>query len=251
MLKLVFDSNSTTCQSRRANGFLMLLLLVGISGCGSSVVVPRTTSGRWLFRSVELTIVCGLDRSGTRPRMAQDGEEVMIGIINEIERGPDPFPCIRMKQWRYVNGIRWDVNHPVVQAYLDRGMTLDRAELEIRYVSLTDVWSDYWENPAVEVRLATLPWGGTVMRRNDRDPGMLTGLGVLPDGRWTVSRSELARSETDTRDVTMLVRGWMSGSIANHGIVFDSSEFGLGDEHVERHVTAAAHVRLVLHFNEP
>ncbi len=87
--------------------------------------------------------------------------------------------------------------------------------------------------------------------RHDRDPGVLTALAPLPDVPWSIRHSPGGVQWTETYDATNLVRRWMAESIANHGIVFNSSEFGLGDEVVERDVVYGAHVRLVLYFNEP
>lgn len=231
---------------------LFILILLLLSGCSSSIVVPRDTSGRWLYDQID-SGPCMIDRSGTRPRMAEPPSDLMIGMMNKIEHGPDPFPCNRIRQWRYVNGITWNLTHAVVRAYTSAGRTLQRAEIEVTYHPISNDWGDYWEgsNLAV-VRLATAPGGGTVTFRSDHDPGILTGLAPLPGGPWGMERNlAAARGGTETRDVTPLVRAWMAGTITNFGLVLDSTEFGLGDESVERDVVAGVSMRLVLYFDGP
>lgn len=225
--------------------FIILVTLL-LSGCSTSLVVPREVSGRQLYEQFELSGPCGLDRSGTR-YMPEGEYDVIIGNINEIQRGPDPIPCVRVKQWRFVNGIRWDLAHPVVQARLDRGETINRAELETRYLLIENEYV-HWEGSLGVIRLATAPSGGDVRQRHDRDPGVLTDLDSFPGAPWVIQL--LIPPSIQRRDVTDLVRGWMDGSISNYGIIFDSSEFGLGGS-VERRVVRGVQMRLVLYFDPP
>jgi len=235
---------------RRERSLAIVVLALGsFAGCaGRGVVMPRTTAMYQQARSVDAGAACfgQLDRTPLPSFPTDGGQDISVGIINWHFPGADPAPCWRRHENRAIGLVKWDFR--IAGNLIKEGRRLERAELVQRWENQSRSYGDYWEGGLLaDVKIASAAWEARHKRADPADPSVNVSSTPTPIIA-TVPFNPSPR--TRTVDVTGLVRSWLDGTVANHGLVWDSVSFGIGDT-VTRTVVERVHVQLRLYFSEP
>jgi hypothetical protein len=233
--------------TRYRSCLLGVLLAMLLAGCERPVVMPKTSALWEQHRTVDAGFpACyELDRTPLPSFRRRDGDTFSVGIYNWYFPGAEPVPCWRRHETRAIGLVRWDLR--VAQSLLTSGYRLERAELVERFEYVVRRWGDYWEGTDLAVaRVAAARWSAVDRRGDPSDPTMSVATVGEPVSNAPFS---LPFSER-TRDVTALVNRWLSGELPNHGLVYESVRFGIG-ENVTRSVEQSVRVDLQLYFSRP
>jgi hypothetical protein len=222
-----------------------------VTGCGGRAVVMPQSNALWTQgRTVDAGFVCTqfLDRTPLPSFDREPRESFVVGMSNWHFPGAEPVPCWRRHEYRAIGLVRWDLR--IAQGLLDQGYTLDRAELVQRLDPRVTEWGGGWAgSDLAEVRVAAAGWEA-IDRVGDPDDPSMTVAAVGGDPLTSVPfRTNPGELETSD-DVTDLVRRWLRGDLPNHGLIFDSVTFGLGEE-VSRTMETGVRAELRLFFREP
>lgn len=233
----------------KCSAWLVLTTML-LSGCGRPFVVPKRSAMWTQGRTVDAGFACefSVDTTLLPSFNPPSGFDFSVGVINWFIPGADPVPCWRRHEYRAIGLVRWDFR--TVQALIDNGYRLDRAELVQRIRPITHDYGDYWEGDALAtVRVAAEEWSATRRTGSPTDPTLQVATTRDPIVT-TVPFSAPSDHRERRVDVTGLVNRWLSGELPNHGLVYDSVTFGIG-ENRNRTVETAVDVDLLLHFIDP
>jgi hypothetical protein len=235
----------------KCSAWLVLTTML-LSGCGRPFVVPKRSAMWTQGRTVDAGFACefSVDTTLLPSFNPPSGFDFSVGVINWFIPGADPVPCWRRHEYRAIGLVRWDFRS--VQALIDEGYRLDRAELVQRIRPITHAYGDYWEGDDLAVaHKAVESWSATNRVGDPSDPTMQVA--TINPVIIEVPFSPTPGSGPDieeTLDATDLVRQWLSGISPNHGLVYDSVTFGIGENRT-RTVETAVDVDLLLYFIDP
>lgn len=233
----------------QCSAFLILTTTL-LAGCGRPLVMPKRTAMWTQGQTVDAGFACEgfLDRSPLPSFNPASGFDFSVGVKVWFIPGADPVPCWRRHEYRAIGLVRWDLR--IAENLIGEGYRLDRAELVQRINPTAREYGDYWEGSTLaSVLVAAETWEAGNRTGSPADPALQVATTRDPVVT-TVPFAAPADQRERRVDVTALVNRWLNGDLPNHGLVYDSVTFGLGED-VTRTMETEVDVDLVLHLIDP
>lgn len=163
---------------------------------------PTRTGTTWqLGHEANNPIYCGLRTRGTGPTITDPGAgSVMYGYSNSYDPGTEPLPCWEKIDHTFRGMVLFDLSDL-------RGKTIERAVLSFRVLHLPPSWRlSCGSDPLSNLYTLSQDWSAG-FREGHISHGAAAGV----MGEWGI--------DGYTRDISDLVRQWVSGRLPNYGLV--------------------------------
>lgn len=210
---------------QKINCVVLLVAVLLLAGCDDGVVtMPATEEATWVISNYNKEGPCDvltLDRTGLGPTVRPDaGTPVIVGWMNHLRLGADPFPCNRRWQHEYQGLVKFDFEGDAAIRSLLETNRVERAILVLHQRNVPGHSNNLAGTPVqgFQLVLPSVSWsGGTRISSMSIDPSIdLPTLGAPYDGNL---RFDPVRHRPEFRfDLSTTVQRWLDGRTDNNGI---------------------------------